>query len=83
MATKSSKVWNKCRTIRVGDVYSVPELAELLSVKPNTLPREIRLRRLRAAKRAGRYFILGAWVLEWLRAGEIRKLAVEQQQAAG
>jgi hypothetical protein len=42
-----------------------------LGLTKTTLGRELRLRRLRCAKRAGRYFILGEWLLEWLRAGEL------------
>jgi hypothetical protein len=73
--------FNKSRTIRDNDVYTVPSLTEILDVRPNTLPREIRKKRLRAAKRAGKYFILGVWVLEWLRAGEIRKPGAERPAA--
>jgi hypothetical protein len=36
-----------------------------------TLNRELRLGRLRVAKRAGRYFLLGEWLLSWLRNGEV------------
>jgi hypothetical protein len=50
-------------------------------VKLNTLPREIRLGRLRAAKRGGRYFLLGEWLLAWLRDGEIRKRAAKSAEA--
>jgi hypothetical protein len=28
---------------------------------------------LRCSKRAGRYWILGEWLLEWLRGGEVRR----------
>jgi hypothetical protein len=38
-----------------------------------TLRREVRRGRLRVSKRAGRYYVLGAWLLEWLRTGEIRR----------
>lgn len=51
-------------------VYSLPQAARLLGLKANCLPREVRLRRLRVAKRAGRYFVLGSWLLEWLAGGE-------------
>jgi hypothetical protein len=44
----------------------------MLGLKKGTLPRELRLGRLRHAKRAGRIFILGRWVLAWLAAGECR-----------
>jgi hypothetical protein len=54
-------------------VYTLKTLTELLSLKPGTLPRELRLGRLRFSKRAGRVFILGIWVLEWFESGEIMK----------
>jgi hypothetical protein len=60
-------------TIISSNVYTVPAATEALSAKANTLPREIRLRRLRASKRGGRYYILGEWLIEWLRAGEVCK----------
>jgi hypothetical protein len=34
------------------------------------LPREIRLGRLRTSKRAGKYLILGGWLLQWIADGE-------------
>ena len=54
-------------------VFTLETLRPVLGLSKGCLPREIRLGRLRVAKRAGRYFILGAWVLEWLEAGEVRK----------
>jgi hypothetical protein len=54
-------------------VYSMVSLQAGLGLTKSTVAREIRLGRLLVAKRAGRYFILGQWILDWLRAGEIRK----------
>jgi hypothetical protein len=54
-------------------VYSQEAVKLALGLKTATLQREIRLRRLRVAKRAGRYYILGCWLLQWLRAGEITR----------
>jgi hypothetical protein len=54
-------------------VYSLGSLTETLSLRPGTLPRELRMKRLRYSKRAGRIWITGRWVLEWLEGGEIRK----------
>jgi hypothetical protein len=54
-------------------VFSKEDLRQLLSVRDNTLAREVRLGRLRVAKRAGRYYFLGAWVLQWLEQGELRR----------
>jgi hypothetical protein len=52
-------------------VYTLHSLTDLLGLKKGTLPREMRLGRLRYAKRAGRVYVLGEWVLAWLRAGEV------------
>lgn len=54
-------------------VYDQEAARLALSLTKTTLSRELRLGRLRCAKRAGRYFILGAWLLQWLRDGEMRK----------
>jgi hypothetical protein len=69
------------RTIRENDVFSVAEATELLGLKEHSLKREIRLKRLRASKRGGRYYLLGAWVLQWLRDGEINRQAGVELQA--
>jgi hypothetical protein len=52
-------------------VYWLTSLTEELGLKANTAAREIRLGRLRSAKRAGRVFVLGSWVMEWLKDGEV------------
>jgi hypothetical protein len=54
-------------------VYDQETARVALALTKTTLSRELRLGRLRCAKRAGRYFILGDWLLQWLRDGEIRK----------
>jgi hypothetical protein len=54
-------------------VYRLGDVQVLLGLGKTTAVREIRARRLRVAKRAGRYFILGDWLLEWIRAGELRR----------
>lgn len=59
--------------IRKGAVYDLDSARAALGFRTTTLRREIRLGRLRAAKRGGRYFFLGAWLLEWLAAGEVRR----------
>jgi hypothetical protein len=46
------------------------DLLNRLSISPSCAGREIRLHRLRAAKRGGRCLILGSWVLDWLERGE-------------
>jgi hypothetical protein len=60
-------------TIHPDTVYSRDAAQAALGVPRSTLGREIRLGRLRVSKRAGRYFILGAWLMEWLKAGEVRR----------
>jgi hypothetical protein len=61
---------------RVIDPHAVilsEEFRELFGLSRSTLRREIRHGRLRISKRAGRYFLLGEWILEWIRDGEIMK----------
>jgi hypothetical protein len=52
-------------------VYDLDQARNTLRLAKATLGREIRLGRLRVAKRAGRYLILGKWLLEWIIAGEV------------
>jgi hypothetical protein len=64
-------------------VYTVEEALATLKLRQSTIRREVRARRLRISKRAGRYYLLGEWILEWLRAGEVqRKLRPDQQTDA-
>jgi hypothetical protein len=62
-------------------VYSVDEARLALRLKKTTIRREVREKRLRVAKRAGQYYLLGEWLLEWIRAGE-RLAAKGQSQAS-
>jgi hypothetical protein len=54
-------------------VYTIPQARHALGLARGTLPRESRLGRLRVARRAGKHYVLGAWLLEWLEAGEVRR----------
>jgi hypothetical protein len=54
-------------------VYNLETARAALDLTRSTLNRELRLGRLRASKRAGRYYLLGEWLIEWLRAGEVRR----------
>jgi hypothetical protein len=54
-------------------VYSIAQLNAALDLKPGTLPREFRKKRLRYAKRAGRVWVLGQWVLDWLAGGQVTR----------
>ena len=59
--------------IRPEMVYDREGARAALGLTKTTLARELRLGRLRCAKRAGRYFVLGEWLLDWLRAGEVQR----------
>jgi hypothetical protein len=54
-------------------VFTLDSLKQALGLAKGCLPREIRLGRLRTARRGGRYFLLGKWVLEWIEGGELRR----------
>jgi hypothetical protein len=54
-------------------IYTLASARAALGLTKTTLGREVRLGRLRAARRGGKYFILGAWLLEWLEAGEVHR----------
>jgi hypothetical protein len=54
-------------------VYTIAAAQLALGLPKTTLGREIRLGRLRVSKRAGRYFLLGEWLLDWLRGGEVSR----------
>jgi hypothetical protein len=68
-------------TINPNTVYLLGQLRKALGLRPGTLPREIRLGRLRSSKRAGKVLVLGAWVLEWIETGERKRR--RELEAAG
>jgi hypothetical protein len=53
-------------------VYDAPTFRQVFGLTRSSLAREVRERRLRVAKRCGRYFLLGDWILDWLRNGELK-----------
>ena len=53
-------------------VYSVQALMTALGIPRSCIGREVRLGRLRMSRRAGKYYCVGEWLLEWLRSGEIK-----------
>jgi hypothetical protein len=59
--------------IHPGSVFSIDSATAALGLAPSCLKREVRLGRLRASRRGGRYFILGQWLLDWLAAGTATK----------
>jgi hypothetical protein len=54
-------------------IYSVDEAQHFLHLRRSTIRRELREGRLRVSKRAGRYYLLGEWLIDWIRAGEVRR----------
>ena len=66
--------------VAANGIYTVGSATRAPGLSKSSLPREIRQGRLRVAKRAGRYFILGAWLLEWLQSGERRR---DREEKAG
>jgi hypothetical protein len=57
--------------IRPTAVYVVDDARRIFRLKQSTIRREVREGRLRISKRAGRYFLLGRWLIEWIEAGEL------------
>ena len=54
-------------------VYFPDDVRRIFRLKASTIRREVREGRLRVAKRAGRYYLLGAWLLNWIETGELTK----------
>jgi hypothetical protein len=54
-------------------IYTVDEARQIFRLRQSTIRREVREGRLRISKRAGRYYLLGRWLIEWLEAGEVRR----------
>jgi hypothetical protein len=52
-------------------VYTLDSAQKTLHLTDTSLRREIRLRRIRVAKRSGKYYFLGKWLLEWIEDGEV------------
>ncbi len=57
-------------TIDPNGVYFPDDVRRLLRLKTSSIRSEKRAGRLRVARRCGRYYILGAWLLEWIAGGE-------------
>jgi len=70
------------RVINPNAVYGVEEATEALGLPKLTIKAEIRKGRLRASRRARQYFILGEWLLEWLRDGEVARRRTAEPIAA-
>jgi hypothetical protein len=75
---------NAPHVIQSQAVYDREAARIALGLTKTTLARELRLGRLRCSKRAGRYYILGEWLLQWLASGEVnRRRALEKSQIEG
>jgi hypothetical protein len=73
----------RVHTINPHSVYFPDQLRAWLRFKASTLRREVRAGRLRIAKRGGRYYVLGAWLLEWLQDGEVPRRRPRTAAARG
>jgi hypothetical protein len=60
-------------------LYFLDEAKRLMRWRSSTARREIRAGRLKVAKRGGRYYLLGRWLLAWIEGGLVRP---RQQPAA-
>jgi hypothetical protein len=63
-------------------IFTREQLQAGLGLAHNCIAREVRLKRLRVAKRGGRYYFLGSWVREWLAGGEVGRKPVEAGASA-
>ena len=59
--------------IEADGVYTVEDLRRVFGLKASSVRREVRLGRLRIAKRCGRYYSLGPWVRQWIEEGEVKR----------
>jgi len=61
------------RVIHDSAVHPLSEWGQILGLPKHCLKREARLGRLRVAKRAGRLWAVGSWIIEWIMNGEIHR----------
>jgi hypothetical protein len=52
-------------------VFTLPGARAALRLAKSTFRREVREGRLRVSSRAGRRWLLGSWLLEWIAGGEL------------
>lgn len=57
--------------IEPNTLFTATALRQALGLKPSSLRRAIREYALVASKRCGKYFFLGADILDWLRRGRL------------
>jgi hypothetical protein len=53
--------------------YSIEQARAALGLKKTSIRREVREGRLRVSVRAGRRYLLGAWLLQWIEEGELHQ----------
>jgi hypothetical protein len=54
-------------------IFTAAQLIELLGLTANTIRRAVRRGDLRVSRRAGKYFVIGAWVHQWIEGGEVQR----------
>lgn len=59
--------------IKMNAVYSLAQFRTTLGLRAGTAAREIRAGRLRSSKRAGKVWVLGSWILQWIEEGERKR----------
>jgi hypothetical protein len=59
-------------------VYTPEQARLVMGMTKSTVSREVRLARLRISRRGGRYLILGSWLLQWVRQGEMKRAQSSQ-----
>jgi hypothetical protein len=64
-------------------VYGVDDAIGIFRLRKSTVRREIREGRLRVSKRAGRYYLLGKWLIEWIEGGELRRRSDQNGSGRG
>jgi hypothetical protein len=70
------------QTINPTSVYSKQQFQAAFALTKESTRREVRLGRLKVARRGGRYWILGEWIIDWLRAGQVRPRQSADQGSA-
>jgi hypothetical protein len=63
-------------------VYGVDDAIRIFRLRKSTIRRELREGRLRVSKRAGRYYLLGKWLIEWVESGELPRPDGRQARGA-
>jgi hypothetical protein len=58
--------------VNENSVFDLPGFVATFNLKKSSLRREIKMGRIKVYKRCGRYFLLGADVLLWLRGGQVK-----------